>query len=273
MPHMPKPSVSHDATTMADLLDLEARAFRTRFKPRTRRQYYAAVATLWNLLDRNIDAAVEKAGCLQGGRMSGSRRALCGTPFGYMRPAQVDHYSSFVWAKGPQNYCEIGFNGGHGTVAMLLANPQLNVLSFDIGGYPYSKVAVQIVSTYFGRRFRYVQGDSHVVVPAHARNRTNRWSCDVLLVDGDHSAVGSLEDLKNMRILAKPGAVVLIDDVQEGPGKALSEAERLNLARVESWHTFNRSTVGDRHNPCIRRVRPPMWACHQGWGWAVARYV
>ena len=143
-----------------------------------------------------------------------------------------------------------------------------------MGGYPYSEPAVQIVGTYFGSsRFRYVKGDSHITVPAHARNRTKHARCDVLLVDGDHSSSGALDDLKNMRVLAKPGAVVLVDDVQEGPGAALSEAERLRLAHVESWHIFTRSAVGDRSNSCIRRVRPPVWACKEGWGWAVARYI
>jgi hypothetical protein len=90
----------------ADLLRLSARAHETRFVPSTPPQYHSAVATLWNLLDRNIQTHSEQ--CARG---VGSHSACPGTPFGYMRPAQLEHYSSFVWAKGPLVYCEVGMRG------------------------------------------------------------------------------------------------------------------------------------------------------------------
>ena len=111
---------------MASLLDMGAGAYHERFQPQTLSQYYAAIATMWNLLDRNIEVAARN--CRDVSRCPG-------TPFGYMRPAQLEHYSSFVWKKGAMTYCEIGFNGGHGTTAMLLANPELQVHSFELGGY------------------------------------------------------------------------------------------------------------------------------------------
>ena len=76
-----------------------------------------------------------------------------------------------------------------------------------------------------------------------------------------------------MRQLAKPGAVLLIDDLDEGPGPALQRAEREHIVKVLERRMFNRSRVGDPDNPCIRRVRRPLWNCKSRWGWAAARYL
>mmetsp|Transcript_24829 Transcript_24829/g.50385 ORF Transcript_24829/g.50385 Transcript_24829/m.50385 type:complete len:256 (+) Transcript_24829:143-910(+) len=246
----------------ARMLDMNSSAYHERFQPQTLPQYYAAVATMWNLLDRNIEVAV---------RNCHDHQHCPGTPFGYMRPAQLEHYSSFVWKKGAMKYCEIGFNGGHGTAAMLLANPKLEVHSFELGGYPYTAPAEALLRLYFGNRFRYYLGDSHKLVPAFARNHGKL--CDVLLVDGIHSYAGALQDIKNMRALAKPGAVLLVDDLDEGPGPALEAAIASGLVELIERFMFNASTVGDPVNPCIRRVRVPLWNCKRHWGWAATRYL
>lgn len=247
---------------LASMLDGRSTAYHERFHPQTLSQYYAAVATVWNLLDRNIERAARNC----------NNHAHCpGTPFGYMRPAQLEHYSSFVWHKGEMTYCEIGFNGGHGTAAMLLANPKLQVHSWELGDRPYTAPAEALLRLYFGERFRYYQGDSQKLVPAFARNRSRL--CDVLLVDGDHRYAGALQDIRNMRELAKPGAVLLVDDLDEGPGPALDMARSDGLIEVTERFMFNQSTVGDHVNPCIRRVRPPTWSCKPRWGWAAARYL
>ena len=112
----------------------------------------------------------------------------------------------------------------------------------------------------------------------HCRRRLRprppqRSSCDVLLVDGDHGHRGALQDIRNMRALAKPGAVLLVDDLDEGPGPALRQAQAEGLVEMLEMRMFNASTVADEVNPCIRRVRAPMWNCKTTWGWAVARYL
>ena len=252
----------HGLSRIASLLDMGAGPYHERFQPQTLSQYHAAVATMWNLLDRNIEEAARN--CRDVSRCPG-------TPFGYMRPAQLEHYSSFVWKKGAMTYCEIGFNGGHGTTAMLLANPKLQVHSFELGGFMYTASAEALVRLYFGERFQYHRGDSQKLVPAFARN--NSKLCDVLLVDGAHSYAGALHDIRNMHALAKPGAVLLVDDLDEGPGPALEAARASGLIEVTERFMFNESTVGDPVNPCIRRVRAPRWNCKRRWGWAAARYI
>eukprot|EP00964_Phaeocystis_antarctica_P051566 scaffold30089_cov73-Phaeocystis_antarctica.AAC.1 len=157
-----KSSIRHNASSMAGMLDMASEAYQERFQPRTLQQYHAAVATVWNLLDRNIEKAA---------RNCRSHQHCPGTPFGYIRPAQLEHYSSFVWRKGPMRYCEIGFNGGHGTVAMLLANPKLQAHSFELGGYAYTAPAAELVHLYFGERFQYHLGNSQQLVPAFAEHK------------------------------------------------------------------------------------------------------
>ena len=231
-----------------------------RFEPKTWGQYISAVLTLWNLLDRNIEKNLAPHGA--------------GTPFGYIRPDQLSAYSRLVSERGSQNltYCEIGFNGGHGVTAMLLASPSLVAHAFELGtNGPYTDHAANLVTLYFGTsRFHYHKGDSQRTVPAFAASE-GRSICDILLVDGDHSANGAYRDIVNMRELAKPDAILLIDDIsgKHGPGDALRKAEQEGLVRVLRWNEYNHSAP---ENPCIRRVRPPMYNCPNRWGWAMARY-
>ena len=53
----------------------------------------------------------------------------------------------------------------------------------------------------------------------------------MLLVDGDHGYRGALQDIRNMRALAKPGAVLLVDDLDEGPGRRSGKRKRRAWSR------------------------------------------
>lgn len=245
-----------------------------RFVPRTYEQYRSSLLTLWNMLDNVIVNA------------SVGNPASPGTPFGYMRHVQLEAYSQLVWQReSALLYCEVGFNGGHGVAAMLLANPRLNAVAFELGTRPYSSEAARLLSRYFGEaRLRYVLGDSTKTVPAYAQ-AGGRGTCDVLLVDGAHTPDGAYKDIVNMRALAKPNASLLIDDISEGPGLALRKAERARVVDGVAWHQYNSSSP---ENPCIRRVRRNrggsakaaasrapsrgFWLCSDNWGWATARY-
>ena len=268
---------SHRSAQAAHGFDELAPLGSLRFQPRTYDQYRAAVLTLWNVLDRVVTHA------------SVGNKAAPGTPFGYMRVVQLEAYSRLIWQRRGEDlvYCEVGFNGGHGVTAMLLAAPRLTAVSFELGDRPYTAEAVRLLQSYFGpERLIYMRGDSTKTVPAYTES-ADHLMCDVVLVDGDHSAKGAYRDLINMGRLAKPNAVLLIDDINEGPGKALRGAERDNIVRDVDWHEYNATSP---ENPCIRRVRPNIdpslrrfaktygpsqghWHCSPHWGWATARYV
>ena len=248
--------------------DAVAPAAQLRFVPRTYDQYRSALFAIWNMLDRNIYASAM------------GNPLTPGTPYGYMRYVQLEAYSRAVWGlEGSPTYCEVGFNGGHSVAAMLLAHPRMKAVSFELGDRPYTAEAVRQLRLYFGAdRFDYRVGNSRVTVPAYAS--TPGYSmCDVILVDGDHSKEGAYTDIVNMNTLAKPGAKLFIDDINEGPGKALnrsaSEGVVDSVSRLQYWSLSS-------ENPCTRRVRVHrslnkrkngLWHCNPKWGFATARYL
>ncbi len=209
----------------------------------------ASIFTWWEILDHHMQSFPPET--------------LPDPMFGYIRAgAQLDAYIRIVRQPGVRRYCEIGSNGGHGTVAMLLANPNLDVVSFDQGAWPYSAGARKLISDTFPGRVRSLVGSSY----GNASNRdilANRLSqerlshgrlhvrqqdsclaehegvagcfarevqrgreapCDVVLIDGDHSLNGVLADMAVAMQLVRceTNHTVLLDDV----GMSLSAAGR-----------------------------------------------
>jgi len=237
-----------------------------RYVPETYEQYTAAVYVLWNLLDGIIHQ-----------QMRGKTKPYI--PLGYMRKVQLRAYSKMAWKRPDvRTYCETGVNGGHGTAAMLLANPSLVAHSFDPGEQPYSDGVFQALKWYFGERIVLHRGDSHRLLPAFLGDST-RGLCDVILVDGDHSEHGAYKDIVDFHPLAACNANVLLDDVMEsarrfnangGPQRALARAESDGKLRVIERHVYN---VTGPDNPCLRsKDNPRITHCINPWGWAVARY-
>jgi len=246
-----------------------------RFVPETYAQYLTSVYTWWNILDR-VAAVTDSSRWI----------------YGYMRKVQLLAYSRVVWAgvgtdalaRGQNSkgvvYCEVGLNAGHGTIAMLLANPRVQVYSFDLMLFPYSPTVVHLIDSTFPGRFRVIRGDSTVSVPQHVRQVVagkSPW-CDVALVDGDHSFAGSKQDLINIAQMAKCNATLLADDINEGPGQALKEVEALGLIVLTEWNMYDK---GAPENPCVRTHigktvnRSPRFGdlrCME-WGWAMGRFV
>ena len=58
------------------------------------------------------------------------------------------------------------------------------------------------------------KGDSRETVPLWAPGFVaNGSKCDIVFVDGLHSKKMTLADAQNMRVAAKPGAIVVMDDI------------------------------------------------------------
>lgn len=187
-----------------------------------------------------------------------------------MRPVQLEEYAKAVWERSDVSlYCEVGMNGGHGTAAMLLANPKLHAITFDYGAWQYSNSTVDLLRLYFGSRFQFVRGSSQYTIPQFIQLSKGRVQCDVILVDGGHTASIAFNDLRNFRELAACNATVFMDDLNEGPGPAFRGAERAGWVSIGEWHMYN---VSDRlKNPCIR-TRTGGVKCMDSWGWGSAMY-
>lgn len=214
--------------------------------PETSEQYLSAVYTWWNLLDDVMHA---------------HRGApIPRVPYGYMRLTQLRYYSRLarqmeqLRGGARSNYCEVGVNGGHGTVAMLLANPSLVAHSWDQGIQPFSPKVFELLRLHFGARIHLHVGDSHELLPPFAANASHKGMCDLLLIDGDHSD-GAYYDMRDMQPLAACDAPVLLDDIvgtHEGKAlgvqRALQRATYEGILRVVRRFEYNITT---RDNPCL----------------------
>lgn len=112
--------------------------------------------------------------------------------------------------------CEIGFNGGHSALAMLLGAPRgASLVSFDIGSKSYTPASAGFLEMVFPDRFQLVLGDSAVTVPQYAFERYGDARCDLVYIDGGHEEEEATRDLLSMSLLAKHGhTLVVMDDVR-----------------------------------------------------------
>ena len=229
---------------------VETRQGQQRFVPGSVNESLTATYAIWNLLDATMH------------HISPEHNYQTG----YVRELQLRRMVNLVRRPHVKTYCEIGFNGGHSAVAMLLANPNLHVHSFDLMGWGYSNETSRLLRTMFGRRLTMHRGDSTITVPAWAEETPHR--CDVLFVDGDHSVRGATIDMKNMRQAAAPNAMAVADDINSDPGRALEAlAKDGSIDVLESYGPFEAPSP---HNPCMRTAKRGPYCT--SWGFAVYVY-
>eukprot|EP01062_Namystynia_karyoxenos_P017002 TRINITY_DN16253_c0_g1_i2.p1 TRINITY_DN16253_c0_g1~~TRINITY_DN16253_c0_g1_i2.p1 ORF type:complete len:402 (+),score=80.01 TRINITY_DN16253_c0_g1_i2:59-1207(+) len=143
-------------------------------------------------------------------------------------PAQTQHYIALAESvaaagrseKRTARICETGFGSGLSTLGWLLADSSTTVTTFDWFGDPADgnehfgrrkRLGAASLRRSFGQRWRLVEGDSRVTVPAAVRGGLQ---CDLFHIDGAHVRGGVLADLRHMRPAARgAGNVVLLDDM------------------------------------------------------------
>ena len=231
---------------------VEAKLGAARFIPGSLNETLTATYTMWNVLDAMMVVAMP----------------AYAWQTGYVRELQLRRMVELARAPGVSTYCEIGFNGGHSSAAMLLANPTLTVHAFDLMAWEYSNATAALLRTTFGRRFRIHRGDSRVTVPLWASRHFR--ACDLTFIDGDHSTVGAMIDMLNMNNATAEGAYFVSDDINSNPGIALETLRALGHVRVtESYGPYDAPHL---YNPCMRSPSFRVNIC-KGWGFAVSQYV
>jgi hypothetical protein len=112
---------------------------------------------------------------------------------------------------------------------LLSADPQVRLVSFDLGEHRSVPVAKRLIDKKFPGRHALVGGDSRDTVPAFAaRNPGLRF--DLVFIDGGHDYEVAKADLMNMMPLCTDTTVVIMDDLMpewpfgEGPTRAWDEA-------------------------------------------------
>ena len=268
-----------------------------RFAPTTFLQAMAAVYTTWNLLDRMV---------------LDRNNTIVRWAFGMFLPVQVEKLVKAVRTPGVRTYCEVGFNGGHTAAAVLASTGHVRVHSFDIGAYGDHTVRnAAWLHRMHPQRFHFTKGDSAVTLPAFSKKVAGgrELSCDVILVDGDHSEAPTYNDLLHFRRAASHEALVILDDLDSPSGLAVLRAHKERWLSVRSWFVYhtnssppaipcqrcytelpNLTVLPDPNRqlaPCMRWVyhgcqqqvaRTGNWdstrcrMCHEGAAWGLAQF-
>ena len=196
---------------------------------------------------------------------------------------------------GPPTTCEIGFGTGHSTSIFLTATTTGGDLMrggthhvFDCpacaggrqkGALTATKSAAwkYLLGAFGNERLRKHTGRSTDLVPALAKEEPSTV-CDVFVIDGDHSYLGVIADIKvtSRTSLWTNATVVLFDDVDMlGVRQALEAAENAKLMTIVEQYTgdFNVDQVfSSQHATASGQWRFPK-QYHQGKVFVEARFL
>lgn len=181
---------------------------------------------------------------------------------GYVRIESMSSITQAWWlaeqaaSAKVRSMCEVGFNGGHSALAMLLsAAIDASMISFDLMSKSYTPACHRLVRLAFPHRHILVEGPSNLSIRNFVLSNLQS-KCDLIFIDGGHAEKEALSDLLHMSMLATEGALLVMDDVGcqsnfcEGPTKAWKSftlsGRVLELGCQEEaerrwcWGTYNR---------------------------------
>jgi hypothetical protein len=163
---------------------------------------------------------------------------LPGISFTQEREAVITILSGIDAGKtSPWHYLEVGFNSGelpltlfnvlvisflkykygtgHSAAIVLSTFHNARITSFDICAHAYAAPNYDYLRSMFGDRLYLTCGDSRRTLPAAAATHALPQPfglADVVRVDGGHHFDVASLDLVNCRALAKPRAIIIVDD-------------------------------------------------------------
>ena len=138
------------------------------------------------------------------------------------------------------NICETGFNGGHSAMLFLSfldleKGIKLYYYGWDLKEVGSSLPTAEKMKKKFGDYFTIVWGDSKETL-RNAEETMNGQKCDLIVVDGEHSKNGVVNDVKNLLKVAEKGAIMFGDDC--APYKrTVPKSEEM----LDGWNSFVRS--------------------------------
>lgn len=130
-----------------------------------------------------------------------------------MIPKQVNLYR---FARNAKTALEIGFNAGHSAAIMLAANPELQLLAFDLGEHPYVRDCYEYLNEVFKGRIKLILGDSKETLPRYVRDNLNS-RFDLIHIDGGHDYHTARSDILTTCLLANTYVNVVIADDDDMP--------------------------------------------------------
>ncbi|KAL7429487.1 hypothetical protein ACHAXM_001725 [Skeletonema potamos] len=135
------------------------------------------------------------------------------------------------------NICETGFNGGHSAMLFLSFLDLENGIKVYYYGWDLKEVGSSLptavkIEKEFGDYFHIVWGDSKETLK-NATETMNGQKCDLIVVDGEHSKNGVVNDVQNLLTVAEKGAIVFGDDC--APYKrTVPKSEEM----LDGWNSF-----------------------------------
>jgi hypothetical protein len=155
----------------------------------------------------------------------------------------------FEAARQASKALEIGFNAGHGSAILLLANPHLTIRAFDTCELAYVEPCLAFLNSIFGKRITLVPGRSQTTVPLDVES-----GYDLAHIDAEHTCAAVTADLANSLPRCVPGAIVVLDDHEAGNGVERAALARRDLVPTEAY-TLRTPLPGSSH--AIFRYCPP----------------
>ena len=163
-------------------------------------------------------------------------------------PGQIIFLKDIVKQKSVLNVMEIGFNAGHSAELFLSSNPQINLVSFDIGIHNYVKYGKAFIDKKYPNRHELIIGNSLKTIPLYSKKYDNKF--DLIFIDGGHSYEVAKNDLLNCKNLSHEKTLIIMDDTMNnnnwikhwnnGPNKAWNEAKENGLIKEVGTADYRR---------------------------------
>lgn len=165
---------------------------------------------------------------------------------GYMQKQQAKYFRDLLIHKpGIKRIAEIGFNGGHSSFVFLDTSQDTTVTSFDLGEHDYVDASKEFIDSTFGKdRHELWKGQSIHTVTGYA-SRNPGASFDLIFIDGGHDEATAAADLENMRQLAHPGTIVVMDDYNDKVNYGIGPFNAWNAALNDKKITQDSIQSGD----------------------------
>jgi len=124
-------------------------------------------------------------------------------------PGQIEFLKRMVSSPSIKRVMEIGFNGGHSAELFLSSNPEVELVSFDIGHHDYLKRGKEFIDNTYPNRHTLIIGNSLQSVPDYSKTAN---PFDVIFIDGGHDYPIAYGDIVNCKSLAHTDTIVIMDD-------------------------------------------------------------
>lgn len=127
-------------------------------------------------------------------------------------PKQAEVLKEFASNHAVKYILEIGFNAGHSADVFLSSNPNVHVVSFDLGEHTCVPFGKKYIDEKYPSRHTLILGDSTKTLPQFIEENPS-MKFDLIFIDGGHYDDIPKKDIINCKKVAHSGTIVVIDDI------------------------------------------------------------